>query len=250
MQTQNHITNLASAAALLSKVTGLAALTAVSVLGCSPATTNAAQPDSSVTSATATPSARPAVAAVVTHEVSDYGAWKQVFDAHAGARQRAGIVGTHVNRGADNPNLISVYLGARDVGSLRGFLNDDDTKATMTRAGVKGPPTVVLMTPVEDKPVRDRALPGAIISHHVTSYDTWKHAFDDHAPARAKAGIVGYAINRGLEDPNTVIVYLQSSTLEEIRTFCASQDLADVMTKAGVDSVPRVAFVQGVDWGH
>lgn len=238
----------------LSTFTALAALTALSVLGCSPATNNAAQPEPNTTTTTAdrraTPSSHPAVAAVVTHEVSDYATWKRVFDDDAGARQRAGILGTHINRGADNPNLVSVYLGAGDVASLRGFLNNDDLKATMTRAGVKGPPTIVLMTPVEDKPVRDRPLPGAIVSHRVTSYEAWKKVFDEDAPSRAKAGIVGHAINRGLEDPNTVIVYLQSSTLEEVRSFCTSPALKTTMAKAGVEGAPRIAFVQGADWGR
>jgi len=33
------------------------------------------------------------------------------------------------------------------------------------------PPTVVLITPVEDMTVKDRPLPGVIVSHHVTSFD-------------------------------------------------------------------------------
>ncbi len=231
---------------------GLGALTVASILGCSPASNQAAGPEPTMTTADrqATPSSHPAVAAVVTHEVTDYATWKHAFEEHAGARQRAGIVGTHINRGADNPNLVSVYLRASDIASQRAFLNDDDLKATMARAGVKGPPTVVLMTPVEDRPVKDRALPGAIVSHHVASYETWKKVFDEDAPSRAKAGIVGYAINRGVEDPNTVIVYLQSSTLEEVRAFCASPALKETMTRAGVDGAPRIAFVQGADWGR
>jgi hypothetical protein len=74
--------------------------------------------------------------------------------------------------------------------------------------------------------------------------------FDEDATSRAKAGIVGYAVNRGLEDPNTVIVYLQSSTLEEVRTFCTSPGLKGTMAKAGLEGPPRIAFVQGAEWGR
>jgi hypothetical protein len=98
----------------------------------------------------ATPISLPAAAAVVTHEVADYDAWKRVFDEHADARRRAGIVGTHINRSVENPNLVSVYLAAGDFGTIRAFLGNEDLQATMVRAGVKGPPTVVLITPVED----------------------------------------------------------------------------------------------------
>jgi hypothetical protein len=197
----------------------------------------------------ATPSTLPAAAAVVTHEVADYAAWRKAFDDGAAARKRAGIVGTHVNRGADDGNLVSVYLAANDLGALKTFLGSDDLKTTMANAGVKSQPTVALITPVEDMTVRDRPLPGAIISHRVASYETWKSAFDGDASARASAGIIGHAINRSIDDPNVVIVYLQSTKLDEVKAFTASPDLKATMMKAGVQGAPRIAFVQGQDWG-
>jgi hypothetical protein len=196
-----------------------------------------------------TSSSLPAAAAVVTHEVADYDAWKRAFDEHAAARKRAGILGTHINRSAENPNLVSVYLAAGDLGALNGFLGDEDVKATMLRAGVKAPPTVVLITPVEDMTVRDRPLHGAIVSHRVAAYDAWKKAFDADATARAQAGIVGHAVNRSLDDANLVVVYLQSSTPEQIRSFVGSPRLKETMAKAGVEGAPRIAFVQGAEWG-
>ena len=197
----------------------------------------------------ATPSTLPAAAAVVTHEVADYATWRKVFDEDASARRRAGIVGTHVNRSADNENIVSVYLAANDLGALRAFLGNKDLEATMARAGVRAPPTIALVTPVEDHTVRDRPLPGAIISHRVASYETWKSAFDGDATARARAGIIGHAVNRGIDDPDLVVVYLQSTTLDEVKAFTASPDLKATMRKAGVQGAPRIAFVQGQDWG-
>jgi hypothetical protein len=194
------------------------------------------------------PSALPAAAAVVTHEVNDYATWKRAFDEHAGARKRAGIVGTHINVSADNPNLVSIYLAAGDLASLRAFLGNEDLKATMTKAGVKGPPTVSLITPVEDATVRDRPVPGVIVVHRVAAYDTWKKAFDGDASARASAGIIGHAVNRVVDDPNTVIVYLQSTTLDQVRQLTASPALKETMMKAGVEGAPKIAFVQGTDW--
>jgi hypothetical protein len=144
---------------------------------------------------------------------------------------------------------VSVYLAASDLGALRAFLGNDDLKATMARAGVKAPPTIALVTPVEDHTVRDRPLPGAIVSHRVASYETWKSAFDGDAVARARAGIIGHAVNRSIDDPNVVVVYLQSTTLDEVKAFTASPDLKETMMKAGVQGAPRIAFVLGQDWG-
>lgn len=235
--------------ALVTVMAAPAALFAFMSLGCA----NQAPAQEPTTQTTAekrpAPAALPSVAAVVTHEVNDYATWKRAFDEHAGSRKSAGIVGTHINISADNPNVVSVYLAAADIGSLRAFLGSEDLKATMTRAGVKGPPTVSVITPVEDATVRDRALPGVIVVHRVAAYDAWKKAFDGDASARSAAGIIGHAVNRSVDDPNVVVVYLQSNTLDQVRQFTASPKLKETMQKAGVEGAPKLAFVQGAEWG-
>lgn len=190
----------------------------------------------------------PAVAAVVTHDVADFDTWKSAFDRHAGARQQAGIISTHINRHADQPERISVYLAAGDRAALEGFLSSKDLSSTMRDAGVKGPPHVALVTPVEDLTVKDRPLAGVIVRHDVSDYATWKAAFDAHAAARAKAGILGHAVNRSIKSPNTLVVYLQAESLDALKTFAASADLKAVMQSAGVVGAPELQFVQGGDW--
>lgn len=238
---------------IFAALTAPAALVAFACAGCASQTPNAQEPPMQPTQTTTdrrpATSALPAAAAVVTHEVNDYATWKRVFDEDASARKRAGIVGTHINVSADDPNLVSVYLAAGDLASLRAFLGNEDLKATMMKAGVKGPPTVALITPVEDQTVRDRPVPGAIVIHKVASYDAWKKAFDGDAQARARAGIIGHAVNRSVDDPNVIVVYLQSTTLDQVRQFAASPDLKATMMKAGVEGAPKIAFVQGADWG-
>ena len=64
------------------------------------------------------PSTIPTTGAVVTHDVTDYAVWKRVFDEHASARRKAGIVATHINRHADDPNRLSVYLAGTDAAAL------------------------------------------------------------------------------------------------------------------------------------
>lgn len=242
---------------LFTALTALTALAPTLLVACASSTTPPQTPSTTentamqtTTETRPTASTLPAAAAVVTHEVSDYATWRKTFDEHAASRRKAGIVGTHVNRSAENGNLVSVYLAANDVGTLRAFLGNEDMKATMAKAGVMGPPTVALITPVEDHTVRDRPLPGAIVTHRVAAYETWKSAFDADATARARAGIIGHAVNRGIDDPNVVVVYLQSSTLDEVKAFTASPALKETMMKAGVQGPPRIAFVNGVDWGH
>ena len=188
------------------------------------------------------------VAVLVTHAVESYETWKRAFDAHASAQTNAGIIATHINRSAENPNLVSVYLAGTDAAKLDAFLSSADLKETMKKAGVTSAPTFAKITPVEDLTVKDRALPAAIDRHEVADYAAWKRGFDGHATARARAGIVGHAVNVSAERPNVVVVYLQAESLDALRAFASAPDLAQVMKAAGVVGAPDVSFVNGDAW--
>jgi len=187
-------------------------------------------------------------AVVVTHEVEDFAAWKRAFDSHASARRNAGIFTTHVNRDADNPNRLSLYLGGSDAAALDAFLASADLKATMRDAGIKGAPQVVPVTPVEDMTVKTGAPTGLIVRHEVRDFDTWKRAFDAHTSARNEAGLVGHAVNRSRQNPNVVILYLQAHSRDALEAFAGSTELAQAMQLAGVIGKPDFTFVQGEAW--
>ena len=197
---------------------------------------------------TSSQSQLPAAAVVITHDVEDYSAWKRAFDRHAGARQNAGIVAAHVNQDAGNPNHLSVYLAGSDRAKLTAFLGRTDTMATMRDAGVTGPPHIVDITPVEDLTHKDRPLAGLIVRHEVRDYASWKVAFDGHGVARAKAGVIGHAVNRSVRNPNVVVIYLQAESLDALRAFAGSADLRQVMQAAGVVGAPDLSFVNGGAW--
>jgi quinol monooxygenase YgiN len=189
----------------------------------------------------------PTAAVVVTHEVENYEIWKRAFDQHAASRKSAGITATHINRDAAQPNLISVYFAGDDAAKLASFLSSQNLMTTMLNAGVKGPPRIAQITPVEDH-TKKEALAGLIVRHPVADYAMWKRAFDDHAGARAEAGIVGYAINRSVDHPNVVVIYLQARSIDQLRAFANSASLKEAMQHAGVTSAPDLSFVQGGTW--
>ena len=189
----------------------------------------------------------PTTAVVVSHQVENYETWKRAFDQHATSRKNAGIVATHINRDAAQPNLLSIYLAGNDAAKLASFLSSQDLMTTMREAGVLGPPRIAKITPVEDN-TRKEPLAGVIVRHAVADYAAWKRAFDAHASERAAAGIVGHAINRSADDPNVVIVYMQARTIDQLRAFAESPSLKDAMKQAGVTSAPELSFVQGGVW--
>ena len=190
---------------------------------------------------------KPTIAVVVTHDVESFERWKAAFDAHAGSRRGAGIIATHINRDADDPNRLSIYMAGTDAGKLGTFLESRDLAMAMLEAGVKGPPSIALVTPIDDATVK-RPAAAVIVRHTVRAYDTWKRAFDAHQAARTAAGIVGHSVNRLAADPSTVILYLQADTPEALRHFTSSADLAATMRDAGVEGPPELTFAQGGAW--
>ncbi len=213
-----------------------------------PATTPA---DKTAPAATTTDtSAAPAAAVVIIHEVADFKTWKTGFDAHAASRREAKITQAHVNQSVDNPNLVTVYLAADNAIAIHAFAANPELKVAMTKAGVKGEPTIIPITPTEDRTIKDRPLAGVIIRFKVTSYEIWKTAFDGNASERTKAGVIGHAVNRVSADPSTVIVYLQSESLESLRAFTASPELRATQQRAGVQGPPQITFWQGAAWGQ
>jgi hypothetical protein len=187
----------------------------------------------------------PVAAALVTHEVKDYEAWKVAFDEGASARKNAGITGVSVKRSADRPNIVTVFVAADSTDAIGTFLGDPRTQSSMQRAGVVASPTVVMFTPVENKTIRGRAPAAVIGKHDVADYDAWKRQFDAGAELRAKAGVIGYAIGRVTGSPNTVLVYLEAETVDSLRGLMSSEEMKTSMSKAGVQGSPELSFFEG-----
>jgi hypothetical protein len=190
----------------------------------------------------------PPVAVLVKHRVADYDTWKRAFDKHQSAREQAGWFGHHINRGAEDPNLVYIYGPATDADRLKRFIDDGELRETMANAGVEGPPSMTYMKPMSADFIPDQKLAGLIVTHDVEDYDTWRAAYDDFDGYRKDHGIVGHAVNQVLGNPKQVIVYHQANDLDTIRAFVDSDELKDRMKKAGVAGPPTFEFVQVADF--
>lgn len=193
---------------------------------------------------------QPAAIAVIELRVARFGDWKAVFDAHADARRAAGILAAHVNQAEGDPEAVTVCLAATSFDVLQTFLDSPERARAMQRAGVIGTPTTALLSPVEDRTVKERPLAGAFVRHRVADFDAWKRGFDARAAVREGAGVVGWAVDRAKDDPNQVLVYLQAETPEALRRFTESDDLRAAMAKSGVEGAPRIALVQSFAVGR
>lgn len=191
----------------------------------------------------------PPAAVIVSHPVADFDAWKIGFDAHANARKGAGMLGHHINRAEDDPNLVTIYLAVADIDKARAFSTSDELKSTMEEVGVSGPPEITWMTPIREAVVWDRNLPAMLVRHRVADFDAWLDGYDAAGELQAGKGIVGHAANRLLDDPSEVVIYHQAEAFGTLRAFLADPDLQSAMKAAGVTSEPEVTFHTG-GWGR
>ena len=79
---------------------------------------------------------------LVHQKVQDYAKWKTVFDEHGSARGAAGSKGGHLFRSADDPNDVVAILEWDDLDKARQFVQSDDLRQAMQRAGVVGQPDI------------------------------------------------------------------------------------------------------------
>jgi hypothetical protein len=82
-----------------------------------------------------------------------------------------------------------------------------------------------------------------LVRHKVKDYSVWKPIYDAHIPKRTEAGLTEKFLFRGTSDPNEVILLFEVKDLGRAKTFVESQDLRDIMKKAGVIDTPDVYFL-------
>jgi hypothetical protein len=186
----------------------------------------------------------PPLAVLLTHTVQNFDLWKRAFDGHQAARKAAGILGHHLNVAADG--AVSVYLPALDRARLVSFFEGADVKSTMKDAGVTSAPQITWIKPIADAHVGDRALAAMLVVHPVADFSAWKKIYDSLDALRRDAGIVGAAVNQGLDDPNHVVVYHQAETEDALVRFSTSPELKAAMKAGGVTAPPQIQFLRSL----
>ena len=80
---------------------------------------------------------------IITHPVTDFDAWKTVFDQFEDARKEGGELSAVVLRHSDDPNMITVLSTWDTVETAQAFFASVDLEKAMQEAGVTAPPTIV-----------------------------------------------------------------------------------------------------------
>jgi hypothetical protein len=74
----------------------------------------------------------------INHTVADYEKWKAIYDTLPPTSRGAKFA--RVNRGIDDPNVITVVAGFESLDALKKFVADPQLKDAMQEAGVLGQP--------------------------------------------------------------------------------------------------------------
>jgi hypothetical protein len=82
---------------------------------------------------------------LIRHKVRDFSAWKKVYDAHAGMRDKAGLAEKFVLRSEDDPNEVIILLEAGDIARAKAFSESKDLHDKMNEAGVIDKPDVYFL---------------------------------------------------------------------------------------------------------
>jgi hypothetical protein len=83
----------------------------------------------------------------VRHQVSDYAAWRRVYDGFAPTKAALGVQTATVYRAADDPNNITVTHDFATLEAAQAFAASPELRAAMHDAGVQGAPTIWFTEP-------------------------------------------------------------------------------------------------------
>ena len=68
-------------------------------------------------------------------------------------------------------------------------------------------------------------MPYLLVRHKVADFSQWRPAYDNHLPARQKAGLKEVHLLRNIDDPNEVVLLFEAEDVQRARDFAASSDL-------------------------
>jgi quinol monooxygenase YgiN len=178
------------------------------------------------------------VLTVVSHPVSDYAAWRPVYDRAEPIRQKAGVTGAEVFHDPNDPNRLVIIHRFETVEAAQGFLSDSDLKTAMTKGGVTAPPTVIIATGHSGGNRAELGPVLAVISHPVKDFASWRAAYAAAEPIRKKAGVTGAEVFQAPRSANNVVIIHRFKTVSDARDFIADPDLKAAMGKGGVLASP------------
>jgi quinol monooxygenase YgiN len=86
-----------------------------------------------------------------------------------------------------------------------------------------------------------------LIRHRVANFRKWKDAFAAAGPTRRAHGCKGGYLFRNVDNPKEIVVILRWDDPARARQFATSEDLREMMARAGVSDLPDVYLLNEFD---
>jgi hypothetical protein len=83
---------------------------------------------------------------LIRHQVADFPSWKQAYDAHAAARNAAGLKEERLLHNVDKKNEVVLLFSASDLKKAKEFGASSDLRQAMQVAGVTDTPDIYFLT--------------------------------------------------------------------------------------------------------
>lgn len=86
----------------------------------------------------------------IEHPVMDFDLWKKAFDADPAGRERSGVTSYRVQRGADDPSLVTIDLDFSTREQVDGFLSVMNKIWESVQGTLIGAPTARVAETIEE----------------------------------------------------------------------------------------------------
>ena len=77
---------------------------------------------------------------ILNHKVSDFKAWKKIYDADTARREKAKLKEIYVGTAADDVNNVYIIFQTTSLAAFEKMITDPELKAVMKEGGVIGQP--------------------------------------------------------------------------------------------------------------
>jgi hypothetical protein len=90
------------------------------------------------------PAGSTAVRVFIEHEVSDYAAWRTVYDSFAATQRKMGVTFQAVYQSVNDPNDVVIIHDFATLQKAKAFIASGELKAAMDQARVKSAPHITI----------------------------------------------------------------------------------------------------------
>jgi len=190
----------------------------------------------------------PFKAIMILHPVADFTKWQIAYHANDSVRKVYGVSDYFIGRGLDDSSMVLVVDKVTEGQKAKDFADLPKVKEDMEKAGVTGQPVVSIVNVIREDDSTITQKDRVMVSHRVNDFATWVKVFDEEGKStRAANGLLDRGMARGLVDSNMVYLQFAITDLEKAKARIASEDLKNLMTKAGVSGPPDVFYYKLVE---